>query len=89
LLGTVGPGDWHDADALRSAHGAELMAMRVADTTLALLDEAELQQQAGNAAAAAKARDAFLRAWPERELPTPIRERWVASLPGSGAGASR
>jgi putative peptide modification system cyclase len=69
--------------------GAELMAMRVADTTLALLDEAELQQQAGNAAAAAKARDAFLRAWPERELPTPIRERWVASLPGSGAGASR
>ena len=57
---------------------SELAAVRVADTTLALLDEAELQQHAGNAAAAVSARDAFLRAWPRAELPASVRDRLAA-----------
>jgi putative peptide modification system cyclase len=60
--------------------GDALQAMDVADTTLALLDEAELQRQSGNAARAEAARDAFLRAWPERGLPAGIRARVGASV---------
>lgn len=60
--------------------GDALQAMDVADTTLALLDEAELQRQSGNTARAESARDAFLRAWPERGLPAGIRARVVASV---------
>jgi tetratricopeptide (TPR) repeat protein len=57
---------------------SSLTAIDVADTTLALLDEAELQRQSGNAARATSARDAFLQAWPEPGLPAALRDRILA-----------
>lgn len=56
-----------------------LQAIDVADTTLALLDQAELARASGAANAAATARDAFLRAWPQPGLPPGIAKR-VAAL---------
>lgn len=49
--------------------------LTVADTTLAHLDAAEAWARLGQSAKAAKERDAFLRAWPQAQLPVPIRER--------------
>ena len=48
LLGTVGPGDWHDADALRSAHGAERV-QRLLDAGLLLADAADPARAADDA----------------------------------------
>lgn len=58
--------------------GDMLQVLDVADTTFALLDEAELERQRGNAARADAARAAFLRAWPVDGLPGAVRERLSA-----------
>lgn len=55
-----------------------LQAIDVADTTLALLDQAELARASADAAAADAAREAFLRAWPQAGLPPAIAKRAAA-----------
>lgn len=52
-----------------------LLAVQVADTTLALLDAAEADQALGNKDQAEQERAAFLRAWPLDDLPAGLRER--------------
>jgi hypothetical protein len=58
--------------------GDMLQVLDVADTTLAMLDEAELERQRGNAARSDAARAAFLRAWPVEGLAADVRARLSA-----------
>ncbi len=55
-----------------------LQGIDVADTTLALLDQAELARASGDAAAARVSRDTFLRAWSQAGLPPEIAKRAAA-----------
>ena len=61
--------------------GGSLQLIAVADTTLAHLDAAEAWLRRGNLGSATKEREAFLRAWPQAQLPPPIQERLVRLRP--------
>jgi putative peptide modification system cyclase len=55
--------------------GDALQAMNVADTTLALLDEAELDRASGGEGRGEASLAAFLQAWPRDRLPAGLRAR--------------
>ncbi len=60
------------------------MPLNVADTTLARLELAELQQEAGRKAEAGRELRQFLAAWPRAHLPPGLARRVDALAPEPG-----
>lgn len=71
--------------------GAEQIAkaLNVAESTLAVLSEAEIAQRQGKADVVALKLTAFLRLWPETELPAPLQRRVEALLKNDVAYLTR
>lgn len=57
-----------------------LKALNVAESNIAVLSEAEIADAQGDAGTRAQKLTAFLRLWPEAELPAPLRRRAEALL---------
>jgi putative peptide modification system cyclase len=73
----------HRGRAYAEYNGDEMLkSLNVAESNLAVLDEAELAQRQGKAEAAAQRLTEFLRLWPEAELPAPLQRRVEALLKG-------
>ena len=66
-----------------------LQLLNVMDTNLALLDTAELQQQAGQKRQAQASLAEFQHAWPEATWPDYLRRRVAATFPASKQSSQR